>query len=194
MTTLGVIVGNRGFFPSELCKSGRETILRVLEEEGIKAVALGPQDTPYGSVETYQDAQKCAELFKAHREEIDGILVTLPNFGDERGVADTIRLSGLDVPVLVHAFPDTLGKMDIANRRDSFCGKMSVCNNLYQYGIPYSLTTLHTVDPLSESFRQDLRKFAAVCRIVRGLRGARFGQVGARPAAFNTVRYSERLL
>jgi len=155
---------------------------------------LGPQDTPYGSVETYQDAQKCAKLFKAHREEIDGILVTLPNYGDERGVADTIRLSGLDVPVLVHASPDTLGKMDIANRRDSFCGKMSVCNNLYQYGIPYSLTTLHTVDPLSESFRQDLRKFAAVCRIVRGLRGARFGQVGARPAAFNTVRYSERLL
>lgn len=194
MTTFGVIVGNRGFFPAELCEEGRKTILRVLAEEGFKAVALGPEDTPYGSVETYAQAKQCADLFKAHREEIDGILVTLPNFGDERGVADTIRLAGLDVPVLVHAFPDEAGRMDIARRRDSFCGKMSVCNNLTQYGIPYSLTTLHTVAPDAPSFRQDLARFAAVCRVVKGLRRARFGQVGARPAAFITVRYSEKLL
>lgn len=194
MTTLGVIIGNRGFFPSELCEEGRKTILRVLEEEGFKAVALSPNDTPYGSVESYEDAKKCAELFKAHREEIDGILVTLPNFGDERGVANTIRLAGLNLPVLVHAFPDEVDKMDIARRRDSFCGKMSVCNNLIQYDIPYSLTTLHTVDPQSAGFREDLRKFGAVCRVVKGLRKARFGQIGARPSAFNTVRYSEKLL
>jgi L-fucose isomerase-like protein len=194
MTTLGVIVGNRGFFPAELCEEGRKAILRVLEEEGYDAVALGPDDTPYGSVETYAQAKQCAELFKAHREEIGGILVTLPNFGDERGVADTIRLAGLDVPVLVHAFPDAMDKMDITARRDSFCGKMSVCNNLSQYGIPYSLTTLHTVDPGSASFRQDLRRFGAVCRVVNGLRQARFGMVGARPANFITVRFSEKLL
>jgi L-fucose isomerase-like protein len=133
-------------------------------------------------------------LFKAHREDIDGILVTLPNFGDERGVADTVRLAGLNVPVLVHAFPDNPGQLDLAHRRDSFCGKMSSCNNLYQYDIPYSLTQLHTVDPDHTSFRKDLQKFAAVCRVVNGLRKARFGQVGARPAAFITVRYSEKLL
>ncbi|MHB1296356.1 MAG: L-fucose/L-arabinose isomerase family protein [Anaerolineae bacterium] len=194
MTTLGVIVGNRGFFPAELSREGRITILKVLEEEGIKAICLTPEDTRYGAVETWEDSKKCAALFKAHREEIDGILVTLPNFGEERGVADSIRLAGLDVPVLVQAFPDDLGKMSIAYRRDSFCGKMSSCNNLTQYGIPYSLTTLHTVDPESESFRADLRKFCAVCRVVKGLRKARFGQVGARPAAFITVRYSEKLL
>ncbi len=194
MTTLAVIVGNRGFFPAELCKTGRVTILKVLEEEGFAAVALSPEVTKYGSVVTYEDSKKCAELFKAHRDEIDGILVTLPNFGEERGVADAIRLSGLDVPVLVHAFPDEVDKMKIQTRRDSFCGKMSLCNNLMQYGIPYSLTTLHTVDPESESFRADLRKFGAVCRVVKGLRSARFGQVGARPTAFNTVRYSEKLL
>ncbi|MBN1401999.1 MAG: L-fucose/L-arabinose isomerase family protein [Anaerolineae bacterium] len=194
MTTLGVIVGNRGFFPSELCEEGRATILRVLEDEGIQAIALGPEDTAFGAVETWEDSKKCAELFKAHREEIDGILVTLPNFGEERGVADTVRLAGLNVPVLVHAYPDDPGKLDIANRRDSFCGKMSSCNNLSQYGIPYSLTTLHTVDPESESFRKDLQWFAGVCRVVKGLRKARFGQLGARPAAFITVRYSEKLL
>jgi len=194
MTTLGVLVGNRGFFPAELCEQGRKMILSVLKEEGFDAVALTPKDTKYGSVESLSDARKCAELFKANREKIDGILVTLPNFGDERGVADTIRLAGLEVPVLVHAFPDEPGRMAIEHRRDSFCGKMSACNNLSQYGIRYSLTTLHTVDPESEGFRQDLRSFGGVCRVVRGLRGARFGQVGARPANFITVRYSEKLL
>ncbi len=192
--TLGVIVGNRGFFPSHLCQEGRETILKVLEEEGIKAVILSPEETEFGSVESLQDAEKCADLFKRHADEIDGVLVTLPNFGDERAVANTLRWSGLNVPVLVHAFPDDATRMTVQHRRDSFCGKMSVCNNLRQYGIPFTLTTLHTVDPESESFRQDLRTFVGTCRIVKGVRGARFGMLGARPAAFNTVRYSEKLL
>ena len=192
--TLGLIVGNRGFFPDHLCETGRKTILEVLEQEGIDCVALTPEDTPFGSVETFQDAEKCAALFKQHADEIDGILVTLPNFGDERGVANTIRLSGVGVPVLVHAFPETPGKMTIADRRDSFCGKMSVCNNLTQYGIPFSLTKRHTVDPTSEAFRKDLQWFVGVCRVVKGLSRVRFGMVGARPTAFNTVRFSEKLL
>jgi L-fucose isomerase-like protein len=192
--TLGVIVGNRGFFPAHLCDTGRKTILRVLEEAGIRAVALTPEDTHFGSVESLNDAQKCADLFAGHRGEIDGVLVTLPNFGDERAIANTLRWAALDVPVLVHAFPDDATKMTIADRRDSFCGKMSACNNLTQYGIKFSLTTLHTVDPESESFKSDLRRFTSLCRVVRGLKKARVGVIGARPAAFNTVRFSEKLL
>jgi len=193
-TTLGVIIGNRGFFPDHLCQSGREDILRVLQEAGIRVVVLDSQETKFGSVETLSDAKTCAGLFREHRDEIDGVLVTLPNFGDERGVANTLRMAELNVPVLVQAFPDDAAKMTVADRRDSFCGKMSVCNNLWQYGIPFSLTRLHTVAPDSDSFREDLRRFAATCRVVRGLRGARVGALGARPAAFTTVRYSERLL
>ena len=192
--TLGVIVGNRNFFPSHLCKSGRETVLNVLKSEGINAVALSPEDTEYGSVESLTDAQKCADLFKQHRDEIDGVLVTLPNFGDERAISNTLRWAELNVPVLVQAFPDNPEKMTIADRRDSFCGKMSACNNMKQYGIKYTLTSLHTVDPESESFKQDLHRFVSVCRVVRGLKNARVGVVGARPAAFNTVRFSEKLL
>jgi len=194
MTTLGIIVGNRGFFPGHLCETGRKTILKVLKEVGIKAVVLPTDATPYGAVESLEDARKCAAHFKEHREKIDGVLVTLPNFGDERGVANTLRMAGLNVPVLVHAFNDDEKEMTSANRRDSFCGKMSACNNLRQYGIRYSLTSEHTMDPRSEAFQADLRDFAAVCRVVKALRGARFGQIGARPAAFNTVRYSEKLL
>jgi L-fucose isomerase-like protein len=105
-----------------------------------------------------------------------------------------LRLADLRVPVLVQATPDTPSKMTIAHRRDSFCGKMSACNNLMQYGIPYSLTGRHTVEPKSAEFKKDLEWFAAVCRVVRGLRNLRIGSIGARPAAFNTVRYSEKLL
>jgi L-fucose isomerase-like protein len=191
---LGVIVGNRGFFPDHLCEAGRATILKVLEEEGIGAITLTTEDTSFGSVESLNDAQKCADLFKKHQGEIDGVLVTLPNFGDERAVANTLRWANLEVPVLIHAFADDAQKMTIADRRDSFCGKMSVCNNLRQYGLDYSLTGLHTVDPESDSFRADLRRFVSTCRVVRGLRNVRIGAIGARPAAFNTVRYSEKLL
>jgi L-fucose isomerase-like protein len=192
--TLGVIVGNRGFFPAHLCEKGRERMLKVLEEEGINAVALTAQDTKFGSIESVSDAQKCADLFKKHKNEIDGVLVTLPNFGDERAIANAVRWAGLDVPLLMQAYPDDPAKMTIADRRDSFCGKMSACNNLKQYGIPYTLTSLHTVDPESAGFRADLRRFVGACRVVRGLRGARIGCIGARPAAFLTVRYSEKLL
>ena len=192
--TLGVIVGNRGFFPSHLCEDGRAIILKVLAEEVINAIAISPDETPYGSVESLEEARKLADLFKAHASEIDGVLVTLPNFGDERAIANTLRWAGLNVPVLIHAYPDVIETMTIKDRRDSFCGKMSACNNLRQYGIKYTLTSLHTVDPESESFRSDLRKFAATCRVVGGLKGARIGALGARPTNFNTVRYSEKLL
>ncbi len=192
--TMGLIIGNRGFFPDHLAKSGRDEMIDVLKKAGMKAVVLGPEDSKYGAVETRQEAKKCAELFKANKESIDGVIVSLPNFGDERAVAETLRMAGLNVPVLIQATPDSAGKMTIQFRRDSFCGKMSVCNNLTQYGIPYSLTTLHTEAPDSDQFQKDLDWFAKVYRVTNGLRKARIGAIGARPAAFNTVRYSEKLL
>lgn len=191
---LGVIFGNRDFFPSHLVKTARQDITAVFAQLGIEPVMLGEDQTTFGSVVTYEDAKACAALFKQRRDEIDGVLVCLPNFGDEKGVADTLKLSGLQVPILVQAYPDEMDALNPANRRDSFCGKISVCNNLTQYGFAYSLTDLHTVHPASPEFRADLAWFAGVCRVVKGLRGARLGAIGARPAAFNTVRYSEKLL
>jgi L-fucose isomerase-like protein len=192
--TVGLLVGNRGFFPGHLAREGRDQMLAVLEEEGFDVVALGANATRYGAVESRDEAKACADLFRKHRDRMAGIIVTLPNFGDERGVAETLRLAGLDVPVLIHAAADDPKRMLIDNRRDAFCGKMSVCNVLTQYGIPYSLTTLHTVTPTADGFRKDLRRFAGVCRVVQGLRTARIGAIGARPAAFKTVRYSEKIL
>ncbi len=192
--TLAVIVGNRGFFPAHLALSGRNTILEVLEKAGINAIITPEDTTNVGAVESLQEARQTAELLKRHRDDIDGVLVTLPNFGDERAIANTLRFAGLDVPVLIHAYPDGAGKLGIEDRRDSFCGKMSACNNLHQYGIAFSLTSQHTMDPESDAFRSDLERFAAVCRVVRGMRTARLGMMGARPEAFKTVRFSEKLL
>ncbi len=193
-STIGVIIGNRDFFPDKLVAEARTEILDLFKRLNITPVLLSDADSKLGGVETFAEAQKCAALFKKHADAIDGILVVLPNFGDEKGVAETIKLSGLNVPVLIQGYPDDLGKMDVVNRRDAWCGKISVCNNLYQYGIKYSLTTKHVVSPKDESFITDLKNFTATCRVVNGLRKVRIGAVGARPTAFNTVRYSEKLL
>ncbi|MBS1653592.1 MAG: L-fucose/L-arabinose isomerase family protein [Bacteroidetes bacterium] len=192
--TLGVIIGNRDFFPDKLVAEARTEILDLFKKLNITPVLLSDADTKLGGVETFGEAQKCATLFKQHADAIDGILVVLPNFGDEKGVAETIKWSGLNVPVLIQGYPDDLDKMDVVNRRDAWCGKISVCNNLYQFGIKYSLTTKHVVRPSDESFIADLQNFIAVCRVVKGMRKVRIGAVGARPGAFNTVRYSEKLL
>ena len=171
--TLGVLVGNRGFFPSHLASTGRTEMINALESAGMKAIVLTPEESAHGAVETYDEAKRCAELFRRHSGEIDGIIITLPNFGEERAIADALRLADLDVPVLIQATPDDPGKMTIAYRRDSFCGKMSACNNLRQYDIPYSITTLHTESPDSPEFARDLQWFAGVCRVVNGFRNLR---------------------
>lgn len=193
-STLAVIIGNRDFFPDALVAEARRDLLALCAALDIEPVILDDSATKLGAVETWEHAKVCAELFRRHRDRIQGALVSLPNFGDEKGVADTLKLAALDVPVLVQAYPDDLQQLNVARRRDGFCGKISVCNNLRQYGIPFSLTDRHTVHPASDAFRADLERFLGVCRVVGGLRTARIGAIGARPNAFNTTRYSEKLL
>jgi L-fucose isomerase-like protein len=192
--TLGVIYGNRDFFPDQLVAEARADMAKIFTKYGIRAIQLGEADSKLGGVETHTEARKCAELFRRHAGEIDGVLVCLPNFGDEKGVADTLKLSKLNVPVLIQGYPDDLKQLNPARRRDSFCGKISVANNLVQAGIKFSLTDKHVCHPGSDSFARDLQKFLGVCRVVNGIRGVRLGAVGARPGAFNTVRYSEKIL
>src|SRR3954471_11482900 len=194
-STLGVIIGNRDFFPDVLVGEARKDLNRLFQQNNIRAIMLTPEQTKLGGVETYADARKCADLFAAHRNEIDGVLVCLPNFGDEKGVADTLKQAGLGVPVLVQGSSHHLNALGVERRRDAFCGKISVCNNLKQAGIPFTLTTSHVVHPIKDdTFKPDVEQFVATCRVVNKLRKARFGAVGARPGAFNTVRYSEKIL
>ena len=103
--TLGVVVGNRDFFPDALITEARRDLIKLFTELDITPIWLTPEESKLGAVETWPDAVRCGELFRKHRESIDGILVCLPNFGDEKGVADSIRLSELQLPVLVQACP-----------------------------------------------------------------------------------------
>jgi len=192
--TLGVLYGNRDFFPDHLVTEARGDITALFARLGIRAVQLGESDSKLGGVETHADARKCADLFVRHRQELDGVLVVLPNFGDEKGVAEVLKGAGLKLPVLIQAYPDDLERLGPERRRDGFCGKISACNNLAQAGIPFSLTRRHVVRPDDPAFAADLDWFLGVCRVVKGLRGLRLGAVGARPGAFNTVRYSEKIL
>ena len=192
----GIIIGTRAYFNSELAKGVRKQLLRTLADEGYDYVILPEDATPTGSssIETREDGLKCAELFRQNRDRIDGIIVSLPNFGFEIGIINAISVADLNVPILVQACDDENDKVDLDSRRDAFCGKISVCNNLYQYGIPFTDTTLHTYSIYSELLAKDINKFAGICRVVNGLRHARIGAIGARPAGFQTVRASEKLL
>ena len=183
----GVIIGTRAYFNSALAKDVRKRFIsNKIERETYKKRKR--------SIETREDGIKCAELFRQNRDKIDGIIVSLPNFGFEIGIINAISIADLNVPVLVQACDDENDKVDLDSRRDAFCGKISVCNNLYQYGIPFTDTTLHTYSIYSDLLAKDINRFAAVCRVVNGLRHARIGAIGTRPAGFQTVRASEKIL
>jgi len=192
--SLGLIIASREFFNGTLALDARRDVIAQLDKLGIGYHILPVDATNNGTVETKEDVRKYVQLFDEHRHDIDGFVVLLPNFGDEIAVIETIQRSKLNVPVLVQASNDELDKVDLRGRRDSFCGKLSVCNNLYQYGIDFTDTTTHTSDIASDEFAADLDRFARVCRTVKGLKNARIGSIGARTGAFQTVRFSEKIL
>ncbi|MFT3848350.1 MAG: fucose isomerase [Propionivibrio sp.] len=192
--SLGLIIASREFFNGTLALDARRDVIAQLDKLGIGYHILPVDATNNGTVETKEDVRKYVQLFDEHRHDIDGFVVLLPNFGDEIAVIETIQRSKLNVPVLVQASNDDLDKVDLRGRRDSFCGKLSVCNNLYQYGIEFTDTTTHTSDIASDEFAADLDRFARVCRTVKGLKNARIGSIGARTGAFQTVRFSEKIL
>lgn len=193
--TFGLIIGTRAYFNYELAIDVRQTLITELTKAGYGIVLLDEDQTvTAGAMETLEDGKKCATLFRQYRDEIDGIIVSLPNFGFEIGIINAISRAELNVPVLVQACDDENDKVDLDHRRDSFCGKISVCNNLYQYGIPFTDTTLHTYSIHSPLMMADVHRFAAICRVVKKLTHCRVGQIGTRPLGFNTCRASEKLL
>lgn len=192
--TLGVVIGSRAFFSPAPCLTARQEVLTQLDRLGINAVTLPYEATANGAVQNIKDAELYAAHFKAHRDDIDGLVICLPNFGDEIAIAELISRAKLNVPILLQASNDEVDKVSVHERRDAFCGKISVTNNFWQYGVPFTETTTHTCDTGGPQFGADLERFSRVCRTVRGLRGARLGAIGARTGAFQTMRYSEKLL
>ena len=192
--TLGLVIGSRAFFSGAPCRAARDETVAHLTQLGINVVTLPFEATVNGAVQSIADAELYAAHFKTRRDAIDGLVICLPNFGDEIAIAELVNRARLNVPILLQASNDEIDKVSVKDRRDAFCGKISVSNNFWQYGVAFTETTSHTSDTDSAEFGADLDRFARICRTVRGLRGARLGAIGARTGAFQTMRYSEKLL
>lgn len=190
--SLGFIPANRGFFSDELAARMRKGTIGAIRDAGAKVVVPSMKDTKVGCVETRDEAVKVGRMFADRR--VDGIVVSAVNFGDEQGVAQTLREADLDVPVLIVGCQEEEPLRRTTQRRDSFCGLLSIAESLRQLGMAYSVPEEPICFPSDESFRGTLERFVSVCRVVGGLRAARYGQLGARPDAFWTCRYSEKAL
>ena len=187
--TFALFFGNRGFFPGELIADARKELTEAVEKAGYHSIMMEETETRYGAVETIEEGEKFARFLAGNRGKYQGIILCLPNFGDENGACVALKDAG--VPILVQAYPDEVGKMDFAHRRDALCGKIAMCNVLRQCGIKYTLLKPFTVHPSSDEFQAQIETFAGVCRIVNGLKRYNLGAIGARTTAFKTVRVDE---
>ncbi|MDD4890879.1 MAG: hypothetical protein PHU85_13240 [Phycisphaerae bacterium] len=191
-TTFALYFGNRGFFPETLIAGARAQMKKTVTGLGYGALMMASTATPHGAVEGTREGLQYAEFLRANRGKYDGVILCLPNFGDETGAIAALRDCG--TPILIQAYPDELDKMGFATRRDAFCGKFSVMDVFCQYGLPFTAMPPHTVHPSSDAFAAQVRQFAAVCRVVGGMKRMIVGAVGARTTAFKTVRFDELAL
>lgn len=187
--TFAICLANRGTFPGSLFDSARKELARALSVQGHSALMLPPGTTRHDAVGSPADGRTYAKFLAAHRGEYDGIVLSLPNFGDENGAVVALKDAG--VPILVQAYPDEPEKMGIHERRDAVCGKLAICNVLRQAAVPYTLTSDFAVAPKSKAFAGDVGRFASLCRVVKGLRDFSVGVIGARTTPFKTVRIDE---
>ena len=190
--TFALYFGNRGFFPERLIAGAREEMKNAVEKQGYNTLMLDASLTRNGAVETTAEGQVYADFLKSYSGKYDGVIICLPNFGDENGAISALRDCG--VPVLIQAYPDEIGKMDFESRRDAFCGKFSIMDVFCQYGLPFTVFEPHTVHPLSDIFAKQLDDFAAVCRVANKMKRVTVGAIGARTTAFKTVRFDELTL
>lgn len=190
--TFALYFGNREFFPETLIAGARRELTTQVEALGYKTLLLEESATRYGAVETPDEGRVYARFLEQNKGKYDGVILCLPNFGDETGAVTALLDCG--VPILVQAYPDELDKMGFTERRDAFCGKFSIMDVFYQYGLDYTVFPPHTVHPVSQTFRTQLEKFAGVCRIVGKMKRMTVGAIGARTTAFKTVRFDELTL
>ncbi|MBQ6445720.1 MAG: hypothetical protein IJI95_05090, partial [Clostridia bacterium] len=187
--TFALAFCNRGFMPGELIYGAREDMIKAVTDAGYDYIAMDADLTRYGGIETREEGRLYAKWLKEHEGEYDGVIFSMPIFADENGAVTALQDAG--VPILLQAYPDELGKMDFKHRRDAYCGKFSVTDVFTQYQLPFTVLKPHVVHPLTETFAQNLKDFAAICRVVNGMKRFNVGCIGARTTAFNTVRFDE---
>lgn len=188
-TTFALFLGNRGTFPASLIEQARKEMCSSLEALGFDVLIPPTETTSSGAFETPTEGKRFADFLDANRGKYQGVILCLPNFGSEGGVIEALK--NVQVPVLVHAYPDELDKMATANRRDAFCGKFAVLNILVQYGLKFTNLQPHVVHPNSPDFKKHIIHFGMICRVVYKLKNLTIGAIGARTTTFKAVRYDE---
>ncbi len=191
-TTFALFFGNRGFFPASLQADARKELKAALNKLGHKTITLATQATRNGAVETPKEGEIYAQFLRKNRGKFGGVILCLPNFGDETGAIAALKDCG--VPILIQAYPDELNKMAPEFRRDAFCGKFSVMDVFYQYGLTFTALKPHTTHPLSKTFAGNIDHFDRLCRVYNGMKDMVVGAIGARTTAFKTVRFDELAL
>lgn len=187
--TFALYFGNRGFMPESLAIAAREEVSKAVTDAGFDFIMMDENATRYGSVETREEGRIYAKWLKDNEGKYDGVILSMPNFSDENGAIAALEECGK--PILIQAYPDEIGKMDFNHRRDSYCGKFSIEDVFHQYGVKYTVMEPHVVHPSSKTFNQNLMDFAAICRVVNGMKKFTIGCIGARTTAFKTVRFDE---
>ncbi len=188
-TTFALFFGNRGFFPASLLAEAREELPRVLKAMGHEVLMLEESATRHGAVETPREGEVYANFLRQNQGKFGGVILSLPNFGDETGAVAALR--DANVPILIQGYPDDLGRMAPDVRRDAFCGKLSIMDVFHQYGLKFTALKPHVVSPTGARFADNVTYFDRVCRVVGGMRRMVVGSVGARTTAFKTVRIDE---
>ncbi len=166
--TFGVIVGSRAFFNGRPSLGAREDLLAALEKAG-----AGWHILPGG-----RDGQRRGGDARGRAQ----VRQALPR---DTGTRSTASWSCCPTSATSSAWwrrcarptwtcrcwsrPATTSstRSTSHSRRDAFCGKLSVCNNLYQYGIPFTDTTSHTCDARQPGVRRRPRPVRRVCRTVQ---------------------------
>ena len=184
--------GNRGFFPGELVASARAEMINAVEKSGNTYIAMNETSTKYGAIEGIEAGEKYAAFLKENEDNYDGVIMCLPNFSDENGAIAALK--NCKKPILIQAYPDEIGKMGFELRRDAFCGKFSIMDVFYQYGVKYTTFKPHVCKPNSEEFASQLNKFSRICNTVNKMQNFSIGAIGARTTLFKTVRFDELTL
>jgi L-fucose isomerase-like protein len=191
-TIFAVMFGNRGCFPASLQATARKEVTKALEKLGHDIILLPEEATNHGAVETVAEGKKFAGFLHENKGRYGGVILSLPNFGDELGAAAALK--DVDVPVFIQAYPDEIDKLDVAHRRDSFCGKFALCDVLLQCGVKFTTLSPHVVHPTSHAFADNIDFFDSVCNVVNGMRDMTVLAIGARTTPFKSVRTDELAL
>ncbi len=181
---LGLAPTRRSIFSAPAAVEFANLTRRKLTEMGVEYVDIDDISAD-GLLHNEQDELKIAEKFRAAG--VDGLFFPHTNFGTEYEVARLAKR--MNLPVLLWGPRDECPDENGIRLRDSQCGLFATGKVLRRFGVPFTyLTNCNLEDP---EFEAGIRRFMAVCNVVKTFRGIRILQMGPRPFDFWSTMCNE---